>query len=722
VLKLRPYWWGLLLVGLIFAGAIAVAASLLKVPEGLPWSLTAVDVVEEQKGGAHLLVNGEGLHKGIKAILIPETTVVKSIEGPVALSLNLYHFATDGQLAVATTRDHRLLTIDVTNGFNPRILGGLKLTQLDFFAKVASITSLALVGSKVVVNSSSSGLALVDVSDPAKPQQVDFLQNREGLLDLQAQGERVYAVSNKAGLFTVTMEDNQLTSRLIPGSRPAMKLTVDGDRLVTAAPSGELAFYDLDGQGRPHLSGTLKLTTKIFDLVLAQGALFVCTAAGDLLEFNLAAWPHPALAGKLSLKGRPLKLEWNESTRQLFSILVGDGVAVVDISQAGKPQSEGFIPLAKVLSVTGCDDRLFAAGINGLVVLSTHDFVRDQSPPKIVYPLSPSSGGSNLLSWESALFIYNFEKLKLLSVSRGDKRTPDVAQPENLPFLVLPDRTGVRLHAIREGMPMAEVLKKIPVYDEAVEVSSGGPYHHVKKAFWRAGHIYALSDSKVSIFGVDDSGEVLSREEFQLQTQVKDMDWLSGGFLVLATDEPALRVLDVRRPGAYRVIGEYPLAKYQRDVGAVKSLLVDGARLYAARGRLGVEVYDLDNPAAPRLLQRIDTPGYALHLNLYDGLLLTADKDHGTFIVDVSGEQALVVGSCRLATSCMETFCSENELYVINSADGVLRLQRPLRLPAADFVSEGELGLAVPSGVAPGHYRLVLYDEEGTDSHAVNLN
>ena len=75
---------------------------------------------------------------------------------------------------------------------------------------------------------------------------------------------------------------------------------------------------------------------------------------------------------------------------------------------------------------------------------------------------------------------------------------------------------------------------------------------------------------------------------------------------------------------------------------------------------------------------------------MYDGLLLVADTDRGAFIIDVSGERALSVGSYLLPTSCVETACNENGFYVINSVEGVLRVPSPLRLPAADFVSEGE--------------------------------
>jgi len=702
------------LTGLFFAGAIAVAASLLKKPEGLPWSLTAVDVVDGQTDGAHLLVKGEGLHKGVKAILVPDIAGLESFKDSVVLSLPLYQFASVGRLAVVSARDRRLLIIDVTDALNPRVMGGLKLNQPDFGAK-GSTTSLALVGSKVVASRSNVGLALVDVSDPAEPQNAP-------LLDMQTYGERVYVVSNTDGLFMVTQESNRLISQRIPGSRVAARLAVQNGRLVTLAYDGELVFYNLDGQGRPHLADTLKLESKIRDLVLTQESLFICTSSGELLEFNLEAWPRPVLAGKLDLTGRPLKLEWNELTHQLYSILVGSAVAIIDISRPGKPQVEGLVPLDRgTVSVCGQGNYLFILGLNGLRAVSTHDFGAGQPLLQTFYPLSPALGGSTLLPWGSTLFIHNRGDLRLLSAGRGDRRNPDVTQPESPPFLVLPDKNGVRLHAIREGMPAAEILNTIPVDDEVTKTEYGTSTNSVMKAFWRGGNIYVLSRSKVSIFGVDDAGKVFSREEFKLESHVMDMVWLSGGFLVLATDEPGIKVVDVRHSGAYRVVGEYPLAKYQRKIGAIKSLLVDGARLYAARGRLGVEIYDLVNPASPRLLQRIDTPGHAIHLSMYDGLLLVADTDRGAFIIDVSGERALSVGSYLLPTSCVETTCNENGFYVINSVEGVLRVPSPLRLTAADFVSEGEAELTVPSGVAPGRYRLTLYDEEGTASYVVAL-
>ncbi|MDM7916448.1 MAG: hypothetical protein QUU85_14485, partial [Candidatus Eisenbacteria bacterium] len=55
----------------------------------------------------------------------------------------------------------------------------------------------------------------------------------------------------------------------------------------------------------------------------------------------------------------------------------------------------------------------------------------------------------------------------------------------------------------------------------------------------------------------------------------------------------------------YRVVGRLPLPSANEDVGVL------GTRAYVAGGQAGLHVIDLANPAAPRLVQTINTVKYA---------------------------------------------------------------------------------------------------------------
>ena len=718
MLKVPLYRWFLLVCGLVVAGVVVAAASVLLNRDPATWQVASVEVSGHAAGGVRLALAGEGLPGNLRAMLVPEASSAGTNRDGADLAIPLYQLATDGRVAVATTRDQRLLALDVTESDSPKVLGSFNFPAQWQAPDERGISALELVGSRVIVAKGKAGLTLIDLSTPQSPRQVDSLELRTRLFDLQANGNIAYLASDEFGLMVVTWAGDRLASRPVPGTPPTFRLAVERQRLVTVGPKGELACYRLDAQGQPELLGTLAVEEDVRDLVLTPEALYLGTSNGQLLTFTLDDWPRPRLAGRIAFKGRPLKLEWMPGARTLLCSLVGSGIAVIDVSRAAAPRLTGVLPMAKVpLSIKIQADRAFLAGMSGLKILSDWEILRISPPSEIDYSLLLNEGRPSLLRWNSAIFAYNRTHLKQLAAGTSEVLKENATTVEPAPFLFLPDEQGVRLLAIHDGMPTDKVLERIPIYDGR---GAGDPPEGdvlVKKVLWRDGRVFVLSPEKIFIFGVDGSGRITSTQEFQTADITIDMAWLAPGYLVVAVHNRGLQIVDVGRPGTPRIVGEYPLPKHQRSVGALKSLLVDGNRLYVARARLGVEIYDLTDPASPRLLQRIDTPGFAGSLDLNQGLLLVADSDQGVFVIDVSGRQAVAVGSYHLPTRPREVLYDGAGLFVTNASGGILRFPPPLRFAKVDTAFGRRASLTIPAGVVPGRYQLALYD----DKTAVNL-
>lgn len=715
-------------IGVVVAAGLAGWLVFLREPALDPPLIDSVTVSKGADGSASLRVAGQGLRDDLEALLIPNVKALGPGDSRVGLPISLYQLASDGRLAVATTRDQRLLALDVTTGRPPKVLGGVKLRPSSVKTGEFPVTATVLIGSKVVVGKAEDGLLLVDVADPVFPREIDQLQFSGGVSEMEVANGVVYVARQRAGLMVATIEDNRLRTRKIGGDQFAWRIAVAGRRLVVAGQKGELTFYDLDGKGWPRPVGRGRLSQEIRDLVLAPESMYACTADNRLLEFSLKRWPQLIQTGQCDLRGKPMRLALSENAERLFCTLISRGVAMIDVRHPGAPTLAGLIAMPRMpvsLQISG--DRLLTAGIGGLWIYTAEQLETPQLAPEILQPFSSYNSSSyhgkyHLLPWQDAIFAYDLDRLVLLSAKNSAAPGKNREHQGNAPFLALPDRAGVRLYALRDGMPSTQVIGHIPINDMVAPAKSDiAGLSSVHDAFWQAGRLYVLSDVSLKIFDGNSAGTTTLLGEYLPPAGAMAMGWLEPGFVAMIVSGKGLQIVDVRNPTAPKLIGAYALPAHLRTVGISYDMLVDGRRLFVARARLGVEVYDLSNPAAPALIQRIDTPGSAGSLSLANGLLMVSDQDRGVYIIDVRGRFGLPVGSYPLATIAREVLSHGDTLFVADSVGGVQRLPAPQRLVSAREATNHGLEWSLPAKASPGRYTLAVYGTRGTTNFPVVL-
>ncbi|GEM_PF-3749432 len=705
----------LLLCGVLVCGAMFAAAARFHDPEPAAWRAVSVAAKGDSVAGRRLLVRGDGLHADLKGLLVPQAELGRTARPIGRLSFPVHQLAANGRLAVAATSDSRLVVLDVAKGHEVSVLGGVQLSSQ---GASRATSGLALFGSKVLAAKSHNGLFLVDATNPEVPRQIDFLTLPEKYLDMKAAGEVAYLAVYPRGLYMLTVAGDRLRAAEIPNSPRVNKLAVSNDRLVTAGPGGVLTLFEQGRLATPKEVGTGRFTGEVRDLVMSGEALYVCNENGLLMEFSLQSWPQLNLTAQIDLKGRPLYLELMEATRQLFCSLVGSGVAVVDVSRPGAPRLENTLPVFGTVARTrAVDDRLLLSSSDGLRVLNAREMTIPDKLEDLEYPLQPGTGKARFLNCNSNTLVFSNSDMQRLpcEVERVSAQADSSAASH--PLLALSDEKGVRLCLLEEKGSSVKMLARIPIDDAAAATETNVASNPVKRALWRGDRLFVLSSSKVTVFEADGSGKVTLREIIPLLGNAVDMVLLPGGCLVVATSKEGLLAYDVTRPGATRPVGSYPFPRFQQAVGMVKHLLADGSRLFVSRGRLGVEIYDFSQPENARLLQRIDTPGYADKLALQDDLLLVADRQMGLFIIDVQGDEAVAVGSYALPFYPTDLVSDGSTLFLLSSANGVLRLPAPRRLEGVGATNDDQMELAIPSGSSPRKYQLALYD----DRYAANL-
>lgn len=697
--------WLLLVIGLVVVGGLATVVMALRGEETSPLQLDDVTVQRATSGPATLTVTGRGLHNGLQAMLLPDLPGGGAGLPQPELPFTFHQFVTDGRVAVANARGNRLLALDVAAGHRPTVFGEITLSD-PVSQPELPVSALAMIGSRVLIGRGKHGLTLADVSDLEAPRQLDHLAVPRALLDMKTVGDTVYVASQEAGLQVVTIGGDRLRSRQVPGSLAFWRIAVQGRRLVAATSKGEVALFELDPQGWPQPAGRLSLSRELRDLAFSGKALYAATTDGKLLEFSLARWPQPALAGTLDLNGRPLRLAVDAAASRLFCSLISSGLAVIDIGRPGAPALIQRIAMARAptsLQIQG--GRLFAAGAEGLHILPIEQLANSPAPPPTVYPFAYDEGSPSLFALHGAVYASSNQELVSLDgpAPQAAPAGGEDAQPD---FLALPGFSDVRLYPLSGGRPESMVPERIPVGSpEVVRVSSN--VRAVRDAFWQDGALYALTPTRLKVFRRGAGGELRLEHDYALPQRATAMEWLAPGWIVVAIRQLGLQVLDVRDQRAPRLVGEYPIPRYLQSIGMITDLLLDGRRLFVARAMLGVEIYDLTEPAAPRLFQRIDTPGYAENLTLENDLLIVGSVSN-VFAIDVSGRYGVPVGGYQLPAKTNGLLVHGSRLFTVTSSGGVVILAGPQRLEARSALP-GEMVLAVPDGVPAGRYALVLY-------------
>jgi hypothetical protein len=188
---------------------------------------------------------------------------------------------------------------------------------------------------------------------------------------------------------------------------------------------------------------------------------------------------------------------------------------------------------------------------------------------------------------------------------------------------------------------------------------------------------------------------------------------------MVATHHQGVLIVDISDPKQPIQTSRLTLPR-KLDGRAVRNILVDGKRAYLSQGASGVNIVDIGSPQSPKVLQSLDTPGYASTMALHDDLLFIADAQKGLFIIDVKDpERALPVGSLNVPIRISELAVAADGLLVSSlSRGGTMKLPMPQRLQGLRDLSDSEARVSLPV-VEKGQY-VYLYD--GGTSERVALD
>jgi hypothetical protein len=663
---------------------------------GIPLEIANLTVVPGGSGPDRLLFAGTRGETTLQALLLPVPVAGDGDSEFLAPRMPIFQFDTDGSVAVASTRNRRVVVIDVQDGRSPRILGSVEVRKEGLDGDNPSsdgILALVKLGTRAVVSfSNGDGLALLDLTDPYAPRELDYLPLAVDVTDLLAMDGQVIAAGVRSGLWQIKIDGDRLRASKLPGVQGVWRLARDGNRLAAVSLRGDLFCYEVEGVSLPHLVGQMQLPGEVRGVTFDRDVLHVCMGDGTLLEYAAEPWPRFVARGQLRLPGRPLRLIRDKESPRLLCSLVGVGAAVVDVSRPGHPAIAAWLPTGLAIADLAIDaDRVLITNKHGLQI---HRLSRLVGQLNVEFLLDSRRKRVGLLSLQGEVFAYDATRLH--SLGRGEAGTSAVP-PSGEDLLALPGDNCVRLYA-RRG-------------DGFVQVASQPIKGPVRAALWRKGRVFALNDTTLEVFACDTSGACQPAGRLAAFSSTVALAWADPHYLLVADRHAGVKLVTVQGVGAPRFVAELLLPDFLKHVAGIQDVLVSGQRAFVARGQFGVQIIDLADLPAMKTLQLVDTPGRAQSLAMDEGLLLVADLGRGIQVIDARKPWCRVLGTIGTPFDAKEMVVQGKELLISSTNAAVTRMPAPLQLGAVRPADAGHGQVTLPAGLPKGRYQLIVYDD-----------
>ncbi len=520
---------------------------------------------------------------------------------------------------LASVLGSSLITVNASDPEDLRQLGTLDLRS-------DSVERLILQDDLLLAAAGPEGLLAIDVSDPSRPRVVASVVLDGSALDVAVSGGLAYVAAGEAGLQIVDVSD-PARPRMVGSwplrGRSALRVLAAGSRVFLATDAGELAILDASLPAAPLLLDSLDLGAPPRDLVLHEDLLYLLGDDGHLrlIELDGAGAPRPIDIEAELGEGFNLAM----SGDLLVMDRAGDAAWLLDVTNPRQPEAIGSVFVPQVgawiwSDIQATADRLCAAmGGRGLVAVDIR--------------LEAGMGQPDHLNWYARDTIeLNLSAIRAVATEGGrgllidrdfQLRAFDLGRPEAPIELARLDPRGLPMDlAARGDLAFAAMVGRhqpdggdrgggLRIYDlsaadplTAIGMVDSEEWEERQNERWSAvavegDWVYVGTSSGLAVIEASNprSPRVvatldLGGASYQDQRDIA----LAGDYAYLPQHNEGIHVIDLRLPASPRLVATLPM---EQDATEIR---ISGDRAVVSAAR--IQVYDLSDPAAPRLLSQ----------------------------------------------------------------------------------------------------------------------
>jgi hypothetical protein len=441
-------------------------------------------------------------------------------------------------------------------------------------------------GSYAFVAAYTSGLIVIDISDPEAPFQTGSYDTPGRAYDVAISGDYAYVADYASGLQVVAISDpaHPAYAGSYATAGKAYGVEICGDIAYVADEDSGIVAVDITDPSNPALAGSYNTPGQAYGLEAAGDYLYVADGLAGLAVLDISSPSSPAPAGGLDTPGEGLSLTIDADFAYVAD---GDsGVRIIDISDPLSPAWVATCPTpgrARHIMISG-RYAYVADGAGGLAVID------------ISSPAAP-------------LYVTGFDTP---GEARGISIHADYA-------CLADDTSGFRVIKIANLLPAPFTTGHHPTLDMAYGVAVAGRYAYV--GTYSAG---------LTIFDISDPSDPTQVGSVITPGNSNNVK-LSGDYAYVADWEGGLQVIDISDPANPFIAGGCTVTGYPIGVD------VAGDYAYLASGTFGgISVVDISDPANPVHVATAPTPGATRAVAVAGDYAYAADMDSGLQVIDIS--------------------------------------------------------------------------------------
>jgi len=482
----------------------------------------------------------------------------------------------------------------------------------------------------------SSGLHIIDISDPTQPAEVGNCATVGSAADVDVQGAYAYVGDTGiwngsemvgGGFRVIDVSDKSNPTRIanIDNMEP-QAVDVSGDYAYTANSYDGMKIIDISTPQTPSLVGTYNPGgLDVYDIDIENTIAYIAGGWRGLFVVDVSAPANPVELSSLQLTGSSQGI-FIVNTYAYIAAEYGTGLQIVDVSQPNIPTEQGAYKTKGDASDLDLKNNMtyIATGSSALHIVD------------VTQPTTPLDSGYT---------------------SFGDDRFMDdsITVLDNYAYIAY---QGEGLQIIDVSNPNTPVL-------EAFYDSPGNAYGVAV-----AGNYAYLADGDQGLRIIDVSTPSNPVEAGYIDTPGSAIDVaVSGNLAYVADDNEGLRIVDISTPSSPNEISSLATDSPARAV----SLMGDHAYI-AEFGGLGI--VDVSDPATPSQVSYLGISGYTTDVSLSGDYAFTASgQGGGVHMINISNPATPNdVASYYTPGSCKRIKARNNLLYVADGPGGLLIL------------------------------------------------
>jgi len=502
--------------------------------------------------------------------------------------------AVSGDLVVILNPLHvsSLTVVDVSQPSEPEVLSTFPLP--------GEAQGLALSGAfAYVTRKSGARLEIVDLSDPLLPSLVGGVQQPDVPWCVSVAGSHAY-VGLESGLAVVDVSDP--ANPVVTGSSLgwfSYGVDVAGNLAVVAAASGGVRVVDVSDPFAPVLVGTVPVSGWAYEVEISGDRAFVAERYHGLRVVDISDPAAPSIVGSVPTEGNEAR---DVALHEGYAYVAGreEGLQVIGYGIPESPPAvAGSALVPGPVTNLAASDGIACVGSSGLDVLD----ISDPSAPVLLGHLDVATPIEDIDIVGSRAYVATSTALQIVDLT--DPATPEVMGV----FVSTGLKTAVsvsgtwaflaRYHAIGGGTFLDTIDVSDPTSPSVVGSFAVNTLHDfVVEGTWA--YLTTVFAGFLKVVDFSDPVAPVQVASIPLPDDATNVQ-VSGNMAYLGSWE-AMYVVDITNPNAPVYLGETALP------GQARALALSGPTAYVATGSWGVQIVDV-SVVPPAIVGTYDTPG-----------------------------------------------------------------------------------------------------------------